>query len=91
MVALVRRRNMEARLSPRLAQTLHAFRDSFNGAVCVVAASECGRYAVLLSVPAVPDAPASAPDAVWGYRIGPGFSILDESELGGPLRRPQLR
>jgi hypothetical protein len=93
MVALVRRGDMEAMLSPRLAQALQEFRDTFDGSVNIVAASTCGKYAIVLSIPASTDAPASEPDAVWGCRLGPGFSILDENALGGPLQRqrPQLR
>ena len=92
MVALVRRGDMEAMLSPRLAKTLQEFRDSFDGAVCVVAASECGRYALLLSIPATVDGTCHQEPDVWTCRLGPGFSILDETVLGGPLRLPpQLR
>jgi hypothetical protein len=88
MVMLVRRGNIEARLSPRLAKTLQDFRDSFNGAVCVVASSECGRYALVLSIPAaLTDPTASEPpdDTTWDCRTGAGFSIMDEAVLGGPL------
>jgi hypothetical protein len=83
MVVLVRRGDIEGRLSPRLRKTLRDFRDSFNGAVCVVASSECGKYALVLSIPAVlTDPTASEPpdDATWA-----GFSIMDEAVLGGPL------
>lgn len=94
MVALVRRGDMEAMLSPRLAKTLQEFRDSFDGAACIVAVSECGRFALVLSIPTVADSTRhhQEPD-VWTCRLGPGFSILDESELGGPLPSlpPQLR
>jgi hypothetical protein len=93
MVALVRRGDLEAMLSPRLAQVLQEFRDSFDGAVCVIATSECGRYALVMSLPVSPDTPIPEPGVVWTHRLGLGFSILDENVLGGPLQRqrPQLR